>query len=103
MHPVKGEIHEKKVMLSVWWGVHGIYRYELLPDNTTVTSEVYCAQLQRLANKIRNEHPKLVNVRENSGAWIGNSTAPTVQPGSGPQRLPPLSIASASPGCETLR
>ncbi|KAK6736410.1 hypothetical protein RB195_019222 [Necator americanus] len=34
---VKGEIHEKKVMVSVWWGVHGIYRFELLPDNTTVT------------------------------------------------------------------
>ncbi|KAK6762201.1 hypothetical protein RB195_023057 [Necator americanus] len=29
---VKGEIHEKKVMLRVWWGVHGIYRFELLPD-----------------------------------------------------------------------
>ncbi|KAK6726735.1 hypothetical protein RB195_004824 [Necator americanus] len=42
---VKGEIHEKKVMLRVWWGVHGIYRFELLPDNTTVTAEVYCAQL----------------------------------------------------------
>ncbi|KAK6743020.1 hypothetical protein RB195_010344 [Necator americanus] len=58
---VKGEIH--KVMLSVWWGVHGIYRFELLPDNTTVTAEVYCAQLQRLADKIRKEHPKLDNVR----------------------------------------
>ncbi|KAK6742914.1 hypothetical protein RB195_010280 [Necator americanus] len=50
-------------MLSVWWGVHGIYRFELLPDNTTVTAEVYCAQLQRLADKIRKEHPKLDNVR----------------------------------------
>ncbi|KAK6758381.1 hypothetical protein RB195_015913 [Necator americanus] len=58
---VKGEIHEK-VMLSVWWGVHGIYRFELLPDNTTVTAEVYCAQLQRLADKIHKEHPKLDKV-----------------------------------------
>ncbi|KAK6733808.1 hypothetical protein RB195_017522 [Necator americanus] len=60
---VKGEIYEKKVMLSDWWGVHGIYRFEVLPDNTTVTAEVYCAQLQRLADKIRKEHPKLDNVR----------------------------------------
>ncbi|KAK6751906.1 hypothetical protein RB195_003368 [Necator americanus] len=37
---VKGEIHEKKVMLSVWWGVHAIYRFELLQDNKTVTAEV---------------------------------------------------------------
>ncbi|KAK6761027.1 hypothetical protein RB195_022190 [Necator americanus] len=45
----ESEIHENKVMLSVWWGVHEIYRFELLPDNTTVIAEVYCAQLQRLA------------------------------------------------------
>ncbi|KAK6762563.1 hypothetical protein RB195_023331 [Necator americanus] len=55
--PKTPEIHE------VWWGVHGIYRFELLPDNTTVTVEVYCAQVQRLADKIRKEHPKLDNVR----------------------------------------
>ncbi|KAK6755470.1 hypothetical protein RB195_014066 [Necator americanus] len=113
---VKGEIHEKKVMLSVWRGVHGCYRFELLPDNTTATAEVYCAQLQRLADKIRKEHPKLDNVRllhapshreedfpEKSGARMGSSTAATVQPGPGPQRLPPLSIALASPGREALR
>ncbi|KAK6754902.1 hypothetical protein RB195_013713 [Necator americanus] len=60
---VKGEIHEKNVMLSALWRVHGIYRFELLPDNTTVAAEVYCVQLQRLADKIRKEHPKLDNVR----------------------------------------
>ncbi|KAK6760669.1 hypothetical protein RB195_021940 [Necator americanus] len=60
---VKGEIREKKVMLSVWLRVHGIYRFELLPDNTTATAGVYCAQLQRLADKICKEHPKLDNVR----------------------------------------
>ncbi|KAK6754674.1 hypothetical protein RB195_013577 [Necator americanus] len=48
-------------MLSVWWGVHGIYRFELLRDNTKVAAEVYCAQLQRLTDKIRNKHPKLDN------------------------------------------
>ncbi|KAK6764644.1 hypothetical protein RB195_024822 [Necator americanus] len=36
--------------------------FELLLDNTTVTAEVYCAQLQRLADKIRKEHPMLDNV-----------------------------------------
>ncbi|KAK6744804.1 hypothetical protein RB195_011492 [Necator americanus] len=56
-------IHKNKVTLSVWWGVHGIYRFELLQDNTTVIAEVYCAQLQRLADKIRKEHPKLDNIR----------------------------------------
>ncbi|KAK6736628.1 hypothetical protein RB195_019369 [Necator americanus] len=75
---VKGEIHEKKVMLSVWWGVLGIYRFELLPDNTTVTTEVYCAQLQRLADTIRKEHPKLDNVcllHDNASPHIAKKTS----------------------------
>ncbi|KAK6761972.1 hypothetical protein RB195_022898 [Necator americanus] len=46
-------------MLSVWRVVHGTYRFELLPDNTSVTAEVYYAQMQRLADKICKEHPKL--------------------------------------------
>ncbi|KAK6742225.1 hypothetical protein RB195_009844 [Necator americanus] len=116
---VKGENYEKKVMLSVWWGIHGIYRFELLPDNTTVTNEVYCAQLQRLADKNRKEHPKLDNVHllhDNARPHIakktsqkilelrmGSSTAPTIQFGPGPERLPPLTILSASPGRQALR
>ncbi|KAK6756147.1 hypothetical protein RB195_014499 [Necator americanus] len=74
---VKGEIHEKKVMLSVWWGVHGMYRFELLLNNTTVTADVYCTQLQRLADKIRKEHPKLDNVlllHLNAGIHIAKKT-----------------------------
>ncbi|KAK6753837.1 hypothetical protein RB195_013057 [Necator americanus] len=81
---VKGKIHEKKVMLSVWWGVHGIYRFELLPDNTTVTAKVYCAQLRRLADKTRKEHPKLDNVRllhDNARPHIAKKTS---------QRIPEL-------------
>ncbi|KAK6764529.1 hypothetical protein RB195_024740 [Necator americanus] len=87
-----------------------VHRFELLPDNTTVTAEVYCAQLQRLTDKIRKEHPKLDNPSyreedfpENSGARMGSSTASAVQPGPGPERPPPLLIASASPGREALR
>ncbi|KAK6755456.1 hypothetical protein RB195_014055 [Necator americanus] len=74
---VKGEIREK-VMLSVWWGVHRCYRFELLPVNTTVTAEVYCAQLQRLPDKIRKEHPELDNVRllhDNAHPHIAKKTS----------------------------
>ncbi|KAK6737431.1 hypothetical protein RB195_019872 [Necator americanus] len=117
---VKGEIHEKKVILSVWWGVHGIYCFELLPDNTTVSAEVYCAQLQRLVDKICKEHTKLDNVRllhDNAPPHIAKKTSQkilelgwevlphpqcSVQSGPGPERLPPLPIASASPGREAL-
>ncbi|KAK6762446.1 hypothetical protein RB195_023242 [Necator americanus] len=75
---VKGEIHKKKNMLRVWWGVHGICRFELLPDNMLVTAEVYCAQLQRLADKIRKEHTKLDSVRllhDNARPHIAKKTS----------------------------
>lgn len=32
----EGEIHEKRVMLSIWLGIHGIYRVKLLPENIAV-------------------------------------------------------------------
>ncbi|KAK6752778.1 hypothetical protein RB195_003903 [Necator americanus] len=66
---VKGGIHEKKVMLSVWWVVYGIYRFELLPGNAAVTADVYCAQLQRLADKIRKEHPKKTSQKILEHGW----------------------------------
>ncbi|KAK6764376.1 hypothetical protein RB195_024626 [Necator americanus] len=59
-------------------GVNGIYRFELLPDNTTITAEVYCAHLQRLADKIRKEHPKFDNVRllhDNARPHIAKKTS----------------------------
>jgi hypothetical protein len=45
-------------MLSVWWSLRGVEYWELLPDNTTVTAEVYCAQLEKLKEKNRTELSK---------------------------------------------
>ena len=58
----KAELHQKKVMLSVWWGVRGIYHWELLPENTIITAGVYTEQLQRLAAKVDQLRPKLDRV-----------------------------------------
>ncbi|KAK6751620.1 hypothetical protein RB195_003189 [Necator americanus] len=66
-----------RVKLDMIDGVHGIC-FELLPDNTTITAKVNCAQLQRLADKIREEHPKLDNVRllrDNARLHIAKETS----------------------------
>ncbi len=48
----KPDLHPKKRMLSVWWGVHGVIYWELLPEKTTLTSSKYCIQLTKLAAKL---------------------------------------------------
>ena len=57
----KADIHQKKVMLSVWWDFKGIVFFELLPDNTTINSEVYCHQLDKLNDSLKQKRPELIN------------------------------------------
>ena len=47
-----GELHPKKRMLCVWWGVKGAIYWELLPQNKKVTGTVYRDQLKRLKEQI---------------------------------------------------
>lgn len=57
----KSDIHEKKVMLSVWWDYKGIVYFELLPRNLTINSDVYTQQLTKLNNAIQEKRPELAN------------------------------------------
>lgn len=57
----KAEIHQKKVMLSVWWDFKGIVYFELLPRNQTINSERYCNQLDKLNDSIQQKRPELAN------------------------------------------
>lgn len=54
----KLELHEKKIMLSVFWDYKGVIWFELLPPNTIVNAELYCTQLQKLADKFRELRPE---------------------------------------------
>ncbi|XP_035723709.1 histone-lysine N-methyltransferase SETMAR-like [Vespa mandarinia] len=57
----KVNIHQKKVMLSVWWYFKGIVFFEILPDNTIINSEVYCHQLDKLNDALQQKRPELIN------------------------------------------
>lgn len=57
----KRNIHEKKVLLCVWWNIHGIIHHELLKANQTVTGELYCQQLDRVRDALAVKHAALVN------------------------------------------
>ena len=57
----KADIHEKKVILSVWWNWKRIVFSELIPNNQTINSDVYCRQLDKLDVAIKQKRPELVN------------------------------------------
>jgi histone-lysine N-methyltransferase SETMAR len=44
----------------VWWDMEGII-YELLGPNKTINSEVYCQQLDRVNECLKEKRPLLVN------------------------------------------
>nr|KAF6281895.1 hypothetical protein mPipKuh1_010196 [Pipistrellus kuhlii] len=57
----KADIHQKKVLLSVWWDYKGIVYFELLPPNRTINSDVYIEQLTKLNNAVEEKRPELTN------------------------------------------
>ena len=57
----KKDIHVKKVKLCVWWDFKGIIYFEILPQNQTINSVVYCRQLSNLAEKLERLRPELAN------------------------------------------
>ena len=59
----KAGLHPKKIMLCVWDNMKGILHFELLPNNQTVTGDLYAQQLERLKQAILQKQPALVNRR----------------------------------------
>lgn len=73
----KGELHPKKVMISVWWDVRGIIHWETLPENATVNAAFYCEQLQRLdqaLKKCRTKSDKIFFLHDNARPHIAKIT-----------------------------
>ena len=60
----KAGIHQKKVMLSVWWDFKGIVYFELLPRNQTINSNFYCRQLMQLGREIKEKRPELATRKD---------------------------------------
>ncbi|XP_054152815.1 histone-lysine N-methyltransferase SETMAR-like [Oppia nitens] len=55
------DFRQQKVMLSVWWDKSGIIHWELLEVGATISAEVYCQQLTRLREKLKENRKSLVN------------------------------------------
>ena len=48
-------------MLSIWWDYKSVVYFELLPNNRTINSDVYCQQLLKLEEAIKEKRRELAN------------------------------------------
>ena len=67
-------LHPKKVMLSVWWGVRGIIHWEILSDGCTITADLYCQQLNRIAAKLKGKQDRIYFLHDNARPYVAKST-----------------------------
>lgn len=60
----KPGLHPRKALLCVWWDKKGVIYHEVLKQGQTVNAAVYCEQMDRLNEKIREKRPALINRRK---------------------------------------
>jgi hypothetical protein len=53
-------------MLSVWRGVNGIIHSEILPNGCTITADLYCQQLNRVAEKLKGKQDQIYYLHDNA-------------------------------------
>ena len=72
-HFPKPNLHQKKVMVTVWWSAGHLTHYSFLNPGETITSEKYAQQINEIHQKLRCLQPTLVNTEGpillHSNAW----------------------------------
>lgn len=54
-------IHDKKVLLCIWWDQKGIVYHQLLKEKETITGELYKQQIIFLSEQLKNKRPEYAN------------------------------------------
>ncbi|XP_071033855.1 histone-lysine N-methyltransferase SETMAR-like [Parasteatoda tepidariorum] len=57
----KPSIHQRKVLLCLWWDRKGSVYYELLKQGKTINADLYCNQLDKLNAAIKEKRPALAS------------------------------------------
>jgi histone-lysine N-methyltransferase SETMAR len=61
-------------MLSVWWGVKGFIHWKTLPAGCTVTADLYCQRLDRVAAKLHRKQDRIYFLHANATPYIAKLT-----------------------------
>lgn len=57
----KKDLHPKKILITVWWTARGIVHIDYLPRGQTITSNVYCHEIDSVHQKLIQRRASLVN------------------------------------------
>lgn len=60
-HHPKPNIHQKKLMVSVWWTNVGVIHYAFTKPGTGITAEIYCTEMEKMMGQLAIKQPRLVN------------------------------------------
>ena len=60
-HCPKRNIHQQKLMVTVWWSSAGVIHHSFMKPGESITANVYCKQLDEMIEKLAIKQPKLVN------------------------------------------
>ena len=70
----KADLHPKKVMLSVWWGVNGIIHWEIFPNGPTITADLYCQHWTSSCRKLKGKQDQIYYLHDNARPHVAKST-----------------------------
>ncbi|KAF2361231.1 Transposase type 1 [Trinorchestia longiramus] len=56
-------LHQKKIMVTVWWSAIGVIHYSFLAVHETINAERYCNDLAVMHARLSEKRPALVNRR----------------------------------------
>ncbi|KAF2355089.1 Transposase type 1 [Trinorchestia longiramus] len=62
-HFPKPMLHQKKIMVTVWWSAIGVFHYSFLGVNEAINAERYCNDLAVMHARLSEKRPALVNRR----------------------------------------
>lgn len=60
-HEAKPDLHQKKLMVTIWWSRAGIVHHSFMKPGTSITAETYCMELEEMTEQLKSKQPKLFN------------------------------------------
>ena len=60
-HVPMPELHQQRIIVTIWWSAICVIHYSFLKTNQTITAEIYCNQLADMHAFLQKRRPALVN------------------------------------------